>query len=731
MKSKEQWMDSGKILLMFAALLVFTRFAACDGEEKTGCGIGLTMCGERCANLQTDTQNCGSCGNACALGPEAENALAECDAGECVIECSRRWTDLDGDESNGCEYECEYSSEEKCNGLDDDCNGEIDDGTTEGEAWDCVADFETIHECMFDCDGDLIPGGAYCPETCFLADRVCYPKPDVCDGLDNNCDTIVDNGTVEVDDGDDIPMDCILDEPIPCEYDCEGTPLEGTTPCPDTCVMAYADGPCAPPEELCNGEDDDCDTVVDNGETGSAPWDCVVEEPVTCQTECDPGDEMTGTGTCPDTCFAADTLLCAPPEELCNDRDDDCDDEVDEGVFGKKMVESRVSANDVDEMESVDVAWNGEKHFIVWDQYEGDVRDIFFSTMDEGGIVSTAEVLPNATGEDQGQRSNPAVAYDSVTQRIGTVWVEDAGDLSYSKIRFVSTNRTGGDKEPAVNRLIDSGTSDADEYDPAILPVYVSGMTPPTHFAVAWVSEGSSHSTVKLARVSTSSGALLDEAIVDVGTLTGSKARPGIAWNGTHYVVVWTEGNTGNTEVFATILDSSAVVVPDKSNIRVLSMLFDVRTHAVVWDGNHFAVLATGKLSDGVQTLHMVLIDSEGETAGSVELVSTLTPSGGADLIWTGDPTYPAFIMAWDKSITGASNISVQRIMGGSDSVDDYLLVGPIIDVPSVAGNSLLPSIAFTDVGEEDDPEYMYGLGFINDHAPDDLEAYFTILGCL
>ena len=730
MNSKKPYLMYRELFSLLTAILIISHVAACDGEGTKDCGIGFTKCGERCANLQTETNNCGECGNVCELGPEAENALAECDAGECAIACNRRWTDLDGDESNGCEYECEYSSEEKCNGLDDDCNGEIDDGSTEGEAWDCIRDLATIHACLFDCDGDIIPGDAYCPETCFLADLVCNPKPEVCDGEDNNCDTIIDNGAVEVEDGDDIPMDCIFDEPIPCEYDCDGTPLEGTTPCPDTCVTVDADGPCTPPGELCNGEDEDCDTVVDNGETDGTPWDCVVGETVTCQTECDPEGEMTGTGTCPDTCFAADTLLCDPPEEICNDRDDDCDDEVDEDVFGKQMMESRISDNDVDEMGSVSVAWNGEKFFIVWDQYEGDVRDIYFSTMDEGGIVSTAEVLPNATGEG-GQRTNPAEAYDTVTGRMGTVWVEDAGDLSYSKIQFVSTDPTGGDKEPAVNRLIDADTSDADEYDPDILPVYISGSAPPTHFAVVWVSEGPSPSTVKLARVSTSSGALLDEAIVDVGTLTGSKANPRVAWNGSRYAVVWTEGNTGNLEIFATFLDSDAVVVPDKSNIRVFSMLYEVVTHAVVWDGHHFAVLATGKLSDGAQTLHMVLIDPGGETAGSIELIGVSTPAGSADLIWTGDPSYPAFVMAYDKSLSGTSDVNVQRVMGGSDSIDDYVPVEPIIDVPSVSGSSLSPSMALTDVGAEDDPEYMYGLGFINDHTPDDLEAYFTILGCL
>jgi hypothetical protein len=42
----------------------------CGPEATDG---GLTLCGQTCANLQTDVNNCGSCGNACPAGAACQN----------------------------------------------------------------------------------------------------------------------------------------------------------------------------------------------------------------------------------------------------------------------------------------------------------------------------------------------------------------------------------------------------------------------------------------------------------------------------------------------------------------------------------------------------------------------------------------------------------------------------------------------------------------------------------
>lgn len=109
--------------------------------------------------------------------------------------------------------------------------------------------------------------------------------------------------------------ECVPGSSGPCPTEC-GSTGEGT--CDDTCQWKT----CDPPAELCNGEDDDCDSAVDNG------FDCAVGASADCLTACG----STGTHTCGDTCSWGS---CVAPAEQCNDQDDDCDGVVDEDCSGE------------------------------------------------------------------------------------------------------------------------------------------------------------------------------------------------------------------------------------------------------------------------------------------------------------------------------------------------------------------------------------------------------------
>ena len=101
----------------------------CDrGNCADSCGGGRTECDRACIDTQTDLENCGGCDLTCYLPHASES----CSAGTCVLTlCEMGWVDGNADPADGCEYECLVSAtgEEECgNGLDDNCDGQVDEG---------------------------------------------------------------------------------------------------------------------------------------------------------------------------------------------------------------------------------------------------------------------------------------------------------------------------------------------------------------------------------------------------------------------------------------------------------------------------------------------------------------------------------------------------------------------------------------------------------------------------
>ncbi len=192
---------------------------------------------------------------------------------------------------------------ESCNGLDDDCDGAVDEEIEE----------ETC---------DITNDNGTCPglEKCVAGELECQgdpPVPEVCDGLDNNCDGETDEGYPDTDgdgtadclesdkDGDGVP------DPVDnCEYVANSSQkdfdLDGQG---DLCDADDDDDKVADAEdcvpldasiypgadEICNGFDDNCDGKTDEtfpDADGDGIADCVDED--------DDGDNVpNGVDNCP------------------------------------------------------------------------------------------------------------------------------------------------------------------------------------------------------------------------------------------------------------------------------------------------------------------------------------------------------------------------------------------------------------------------------------------------
>jgi len=268
-----------------------------EGALANGCLVGTPPCGE---------QPC----------------LEEEDA--CELECPDG--DGDGQEDSACGgTDCDDSDRnvflgatEVCDqaGIDDDC-----DPTTLGI--DADEDGFPSTRC---CNGP--PGGLRCGEDCDDARASANPDaPEVCNGLDDDCDGSLDEG-VTITFYRDADGDSYGDVTVTMEA-C--SPPTGWTILSGDCNDANPNvSPGRPESCLVRGADDDCDGNIDE------ICDCSPADP---PIACGPGAPEAGRGVCRDgtqVCSSAGTYGdCMggvyPGEETCDGLDEDCDGRVDEG----------------------------------------------------------------------------------------------------------------------------------------------------------------------------------------------------------------------------------------------------------------------------------------------------------------------------------------------------------------------------------------------------------------
>jgi hypothetical protein len=323
--------------------------------------------GELCADLEPSASGVATCSVVLSVAPDLSEGITDphqliftvvdldgnaATAEVALVILSDRAIDNDLDGFSEDEGDCDDTdpevfpdAEELCNGIDDDCDGDIDDddpGVVGAGSWYADGDGDGYGDSGDSTRACDAPSGYVADATdCDDGDSGVHPgATEVCDGADDDCDGLIDD-----DDGGVVGTSSWYRDQDGDGYGdggrstsaCDAPPgyVADSSDCDDNDASAHPGA-----SELCDGADNDCDGNVDEADaTDASTWfgdgdgDGYGNASLTQRACTAPSGYVSDSSDCDD----GDASIHPGASEVCDGDDNDCDgltDDADSGVTG-------------------------------------------------------------------------------------------------------------------------------------------------------------------------------------------------------------------------------------------------------------------------------------------------------------------------------------------------------------------------------------------------------------
>jgi len=347
--------------------------------------------------------------------------------------------DVDGSDCAPLDPTTYNGAVEDCNGFDDNCNGKVDEGYPnfdgDGEA-DCID---------FDDDNDGDPDVVDCNP---VNDEVFHGAKEVCDGIDNDCNSLVDEPgaggcAVFYKDKDDDGWGMTNKFLCLCgPYDEYTASQPGD--CDDSTWAINPDG-----TEVCNNQDDDCDGMTDNaGALGCKKYykDFDSDGYGSGEPSCICWPNNTYTTQNGGDCNEGNPTINPGMPEACDGIDNNCDGTIDEGV-------GSTCGNCDPSCHQVEIGPDGTEQFTLDEENSSAVSidDDGFLGLDKEEISlafiwvansgeQTISKLDTITGQELGRYKVCGNPSRTSVDLYGDVWVGCRSDGGVAKIHVYEKN---------------------------------------------------------------------------------------------------------------------------------------------------------------------------------------------------------------------------------------------------------------------------------------------------
>jgi hypothetical protein len=320
------------------------------------------------------------------------------------------------------------------------------------------------------------------------------------------------------------------------------------------------------------------------------------------------------------------------------------------------------------------VAWNGTNFLVVWqDQRSDTYYDIYGARVSAAGIVLDVLGIPISTAAN-GQTA-PAVAWNGTDFLV--VWQDDRP----------GTSEIYGARVSAAGIVLDVlgipiSTAANSQFAPAVA---WNG----TDFLVVWTDQRSGNaSDIYGARVS-GAGSVLDAAGIRISTAANRQTEPAVAWNGTNFLVVWSDSRWGSFSDIYGARVSEAGSVLDAFGIHISNAANHQLAPAVAWNGTNFLVVWSDRRS-GVGPIYGARVSGAGSVLDPAGIrISTGANAGsGPAVAWDGTN----FLVVWQDRATPTG---IDDIYGARVSAAGGVLDPAGIRISTAANAQSAPAVAW------------------------------------